>query len=90
MDSAPDLIEHMYTITPDVVAVKAVDNFKLDVEFADGVRGIFDCKPYLKYDFMRDLSDPVAFAQVLPDHGTVMWADGTDLCPDDLYANCVK
>ena len=42
------------------------------------------------YEFMSGITNSKDFSQVIPDHGTVMWADGTDLCPDDLYYNCVK
>ena len=33
----------MTVITPDLVSVKALDGYKLDLVFADGKRGVFDC-----------------------------------------------
>ena len=78
----------MYKIAPNVIRVTALADYKLSLVFDDGVEGVFDCKPYLGYEFMSGLRDPECFSKVRPDHGTVMWADGTDLCPDDIYSNC--
>lgn len=30
------------------------------------------------------------FDKVVADHGTVMWPNGEDLCPDEVYDNSVK
>ena len=77
----------MTAITPDLVSVNALDDFKLAVVFADGKRGVFDCGPYMNFEFMEELRDPAKFAAAYVDHGTVAWAGGEDLCPDDLYLN---
>ena len=77
----------MTAITPDLVAVKALDGYKLDLVFADGKRGVFDCGPYMQYEFMEDVRELSKFAAVMVDHGTASWPGGEDLCPDDLYMN---
>lgn len=77
----------MTAIVPDVISVKALDGYKLRLAFADGKAGVFDCAPYMKYEFMEEIRDPLRFAEVMADHGTVAWPGGEDLCPDDLYAN---
>ena len=80
----------MMTITPDLISARALDGYKLDLVFADGKRGIFDCTPYLQYEFMEDVRDPLVFTTVSVDHGTVSWQScGADLCPDDLYFNLI-
>ena len=79
--------KNMTTITPDLISVKALDGYKLDLVFADGKRGVFDCGPYMQYEFMEDVREPSRFAEVTADHGTAAWPGGEDLCPDDLYMN---
>ena len=78
---------HVPNETPDLIAVNALDDYKLALEFADGKKGVFDCLPYMQFEFMEGLRDPLKFAAVSIDHGTVAWPEGEDLCPDDLYAN---
>lgn len=73
--------------TPDLVSVKALDGYKLSLSFADGKRGVFDCSPYMQYEFMEGVRSPEKFAKVFADHGTAAWPGGEDLCPDDLYLN---
>ena len=77
----------MSTITPDLISAKALGDYKLDLVFADGRHGVFDCSPYIQYEFMEDIREPAKFAAVMVDHGTVAWPGGEDRCPDDLYAN---
>ena len=74
----------------DTVAVKPMSDYKLLLTFGDGRQGIFDCKPYRKYEFMSDVWDENVFSKVVVDHGTVMWPGGEDLCPDDLYDYSVE
>ena len=77
----------MNAITPDLISVQALDGYQLDLVFADGRRGVFDCSPYLQFEFMEGVREPSKFAAVRVDHGTAAWPDGEDLCPDDLYFN---
>jgi len=74
----------------DTIAVQPLAGYKLLLTFGDGSKGIFDCNPYRKYEFMADVWKEEVFNQVVVDHGTVMWPGGEDLCPDDLYDDCVR
>ena len=79
----------MTAITPDLVSVNALEDFKLAVVFSDGKRGVFDCGPYMNFEFMEELRDPEKFAKVFIENGTASWSfDGADLAPDDIYQNC--
>lgn len=79
----------MTAIMPDLISVNALDDFKLAVVFADGKRGVFDCGPYMNFEFMAELRDPTKFAKVFIENGTASWSlDGADLAPDDIYQNC--
>lgn len=70
-----------------VKSVKALPDYVLDIVFRDGVRGLFDCKPYQGYECLSGIWGEGVFERVVADHGTVMWPDGSDLCPDELYDN---
>ena len=70
-----------------VKEVKAMPNYHLAIEFRDGKRGIFDCNPYRGYECFAGIWADDVFDKVVADHGTVMWPDGSDLCPDEVYAN---
>lgn len=72
-----------------VKTVKAKPNYILDIVFRNGERGLFDCKPYRDYECFAGIWDEPVFSKVVADHGTVMWPDGTDLCPDEVYDRTV-
>jgi len=68
-----------------VIAVTANDDFSLDLEFNDGSVKRFDAKPYLDYEFFRELKDQNYFKQVRLAFGTVQWPHEQDISPETLY-----
>jgi len=68
-----------------VKEVSPLPDYRLDIVFRDGKRGVFDCKPYRSYPCLSRIWDVDVFTKVVADHGTVMWPDGSDLCPDEVY-----
>jgi hypothetical protein len=72
----------------EVVAVRALPGFQLDVEFADGTRGRFDYSEFIHADdagvfvALRDVS---LFNRVFVDYGALTWPNGLDLAPDAMY-----
>lgn len=72
-----------------VIAVTANDDFSLDLKFNDGSVKRFDAKPYLDYEFFRELKDPNYFAQVRLAFGTVQWPHEQDISPETLYLESV-
>ena len=73
-----------------VKEVHALPNYRLDILFRNGERGIFDCNPYRGYESLAGIWDDGKFEKVIADHGTVMWPGGEDLCPDEVYDLSVK
>jgi len=68
-----------------VVAVRALDDYRLWLRFAAGEEKIFDFRPELKYPAFRPLEDKAVFNGVYLNMGTVMWNDGEiDVSPDYL------
>lgn len=68
-----------------VTAVKANDDFSLDLRFSDGSVKRFDTKPYLDFEVFRELRDLNYFRQVNIAFGTVQWPNEQDISPETLY-----
>lgn len=68
-----------------VTAVKANDDYTLDLKFSDGSVKRFDVKPYLTYEVFGELKDLDYFKQVSLAFGTVQWPHEQDIAPDTLF-----
>jgi hypothetical protein len=74
----------------DVVSVEPVGDYRLRVEFDDGVQGVVDIAQMVRFTgVFAPLRNPVFFAQarVHPELRTVCWPNDADLDSDVLYAN---
>ena len=69
----------------DIVAAKPLDDYKVDVEFDIGERGIFDCTRYLCKPYWKKLNDKDFFRQVFVSYGTLVWPDEIDIGPEDIW-----
>jgi hypothetical protein len=74
----------------DVVAVRPLENDRLELVFEDGVTGVVDVFRVIRaYEgIFAPLRDPEFFRQVrvAPELGTICWPNGADMDPDMLYA----
>jgi hypothetical protein len=68
-----------------VVHVKALDDFKLELEFSSGDRRVFDARPYLEKGIFTELKDPDYFRSVRVSLGTVTWPNEQDFSPETLW-----
>jgi len=68
-----------------VVAVRANQDFSLDLRFNDGSLRKFDVKPYLNYSVFTELQNIHYFQQVRIAFGTVQWPHEQDIGPETLY-----
>lgn len=68
-----------------VVAVKANEDFTLDLQFNDGSLRRFDATPYLNSGVFTELKDLRYFQQVRIAFGTVQWPHEQDIGPETLY-----
>jgi len=73
-----------------VKEVSVLPGYRLAIVFNNGERGVFDCNPYRGYECFSGIWPKGTFEKVVADHGTVMWPDGSDFCPDEIYDKSVK
>ena len=71
--------------------VNALPDYKLSVQFSEGVTKIYDVKPlFEKYSFFLPLiHSPELFSYVVVDQGGygIIWNDDIDISCDELWAN---
>ena len=72
-------------LRPTAVSVLPADDYTLSVIFDNGEEKKFDVKPYIKGEWYGKLKDKNYFRSVTTDGYTVIWPDGQDICPDELY-----
>lgn len=72
-------------LRPTAIKVVPLDQYLLKVSFDNGEDRIFDVKPYIQGSWYGELSDPAYFKSVYANGFSVEWANGQDLCPDELY-----
>ncbi len=72
----------------DIIRLEVLPDFRLNLAFADGRKGVFDVRKHVQFDGIAEpLGDPEYFAQVNidPEWKTLCWPNGYDLCPDCIY-----
>ena len=74
-----------------ITRVQIEPNYRLRVEFSDGVAGTVDLSTRLFGTVFEPLKDPTLFAQVnIDEFGALAWPNGADLAPDALYQTLVE
>ncbi len=72
---------------PRVVKVAPLAQYRLHVEFDDGVSGTINLSDELDGEVFRRLRDESIFRQVTVDEfGAVCWPNGPDLAPDAMHS----
>ena len=69
----------------DIVSVKPLDGYKVDVVFDTGDKAIFDCSRYLEKPYWKPLKDKRLFSQVSVGYGTLVWPGEIDIGPEDIW-----
>lgn len=76
-------------ITPDIIEVRAMEDYKLYLKFDNGEEKIYDMKPLLNHKFYQGLKDKERFKKVKPDGISIEWETGEDVAPENLYYDSV-
>lgn len=72
-------------MNPKIRSARPLQDFKLDVEFVNGERKIFDVSPYLDSGVFRALRDRSVFGAVQVVEGALEWPGEIDLSWDTIY-----
>lgn len=72
---------------PKAIEVKPLENYMLLIKFENGEEKIFDVKPYLDHKAFCELKNKELFKTVKIEGLSIEWANGADICPDELYNN---
>jgi len=75
---------------PRVKAVRAGNDYQLELVFTNGETGWYDCRPLLEFGVFQELKDLNYFRQARVELGTVVWPHEQDICPDTLYLDSQK
>lgn len=77
-------------ITPDIVKVKVLEDYKLYLMFKTGEEKIFDMSSLIKNHKMYfKLSNKEYFKKVKIRKDTIEWDNGEDVAPEELYHNSI-
>ncbi len=77
-------------MNPRVKSVVATDEYHLRIKFTNGEIGVFDCSQLLDFGVFREFQDIAYFKRASVTHGTVVWPNEQDICPDTLYEDSIK
>lgn len=71
---------------PSIVAVAALADYTLSVQFDDGTSGTISLRDRLFGPVFEPLRDSLVFGQVYVDEfSAIAWPNGADLAPDAIY-----
>ncbi len=75
-------------VAKEVVEVKIIKDYTVEVVFDDLKRGVIDLRQYLGRGLFKELLDKKKFRQMKVDAelGTICWPNGADIAPDTLYS----
>lgn len=73
-------------LRPTAKKVIPLDNYRLRIVFDNAEERVFDVAPYIQGAWYGQLKNQAYFSRVTTDGFTVVWPDGQDICPDELYS----
>ena len=77
-------------MNPRVSTVNPTDDYKLELEFDDGQRRVYDCTHLHDFGVFRELREIAYFKRARVLDGTVVWPHEQDICPDTLYLESLR
>lgn len=77
-------------MTPDIIEVKALEQYQIYLKFSNGEEKIYDMKETIeKIKYFSKLKNIEYFKNVKPRGDTVEWENGEDIAPENLYYNSI-
>ncbi len=76
-------------MNPRVIAVDVLNDHQLMVTFDNQEKRIFNVSDYLDYPVFKVFCNPSYFKSVQVGHGTLVWPNEVDFCPDTVYLKSI-
>lgn len=77
--------------TPDIIRVKALDNYLIYLKYETDEEKIYDMKNLInKNKFYDKLKDKTYFKNVKPRGDSIEWENGEDIAPESLYYDSIN
>lgn len=77
--------------TPDILGIKALDNYLIYLKFKTNEEKIYDMKKLINENkFYTKLKDKNYFRNVKIRGDSIEWENGEDIAPENLYFNSVN
>jgi uncharacterized protein YkvS len=76
-----------------VIKAELRENYKIYIEFNDGLSGIIDFKDKITTDhrsIIKELADKNKFNKIKIERHTVCWDNGVDFAPEYLYEQVIN
>lgn len=78
-------------ITPKIISVESMEDYLLLIRFETNEEKIYDMKELIqRIKYYERLKDKDYFKNVKPSGDTIIWENGEDVCPEDLYYKSKK
>ena len=77
-------------MNPRVKTVVPTDGYHLRMRFTNGEVRVYDCSQLLDFGVFREFQDIAYFKRASVAHGTLVWPNEQDICPDTLYEDSIK
>ena len=73
-------------IVPNIIEVKPLENYCVYIKFENGEERVYDVKKEIdNIKFYEKLKDKIYFENIIISGDTIMWANGEDIAPENLY-----
>ncbi|GJM22855.1 MAG: molybdopterin-guanine dinucleotide biosynthesis protein MobA [Planctomycetota bacterium] len=75
-------------MTPRLISARHVGEYRIELTYDDGARGVIDLESELWGEVFEPLKDLAVFPtfELSEELGTLVWPNGADLAPEFLYA----
>jgi len=75
-----------------ITNVRYLEDYKVEVSFNDGRKGVADLADALKGSMFEPLKNKSLFSRLVVDKelGTIVWSNGADLAPEYIYFQAFK
>ena len=73
-------------IVPNIIEVKPLENYCVYIKFENGEEKVYDVKKEIDtIKFYEKLKDKAYFENIMISGDTIMWENGEDIAPENLY-----